>query len=309
MREGSPVTVVPESVVSIDADRNDVVGSVPVGELPGQIRVVDDGVFVTSVTDKTLTRIDARTGEVKTSGEHAAGAGLAAAGDQLWVASESRAEVTRVSPRSLAAIETIALDADPGGLVYALPALAFDSLWVSGAAPSAVTRWSLRTNRVVRRYELQPLELPVELASGEGLMWIALLQSNELLRIDVATGGARRVGVGRGPTNPVLAFGSLWVSSTGQGTLWRIDPVTESVERIIDVGEVAFGVAAGGGSIWVGDYCGGAVLRIDPATNRVVARIETGYHPRWLAFAGGRLWVGVSAVEMFDFGCVQANAP
>jgi hypothetical protein len=40
-----------------------------------------------------------------------------------------------------------------------------------------------------------------------------------------------------------------------------------------------------------------------------VARIETGYHPRWLAFAGGRLWVGVSAVEMFDFGCVQTNAP
>ena len=85
-------------VVKIDAESNKIVDSIPVGGQPGQVRVVGDSVFVTSVTNKTLSRIDARTGELTTSGEYAAGAGIAVGDDWLWVASERRDVVTRVSP-------------------------------------------------------------------------------------------------------------------------------------------------------------------------------------------------------------------
>lgn len=303
----SSVTVLPESVVELDPEGNEVVASIVVGGQPGQIRIAEGSVFVTSIVNKTLTRIDAESGEVTTSGEHAAGPGLAAAGDQIWVGSESRSEVTHVSPRSLGAIERIELDVDPGSLLFAHPALGAGSLWVSQAEPSAVTRWSLRTHRLQRLYELQPLEFPVELAFGHGAMWTALHNSSEVLRIDVATGAASRLTVGPGPTNPVLGFGSLWVSSTGQGTVWRIDPVTERVQGVVEVGDVAFGVAVGAGSVWVGDYCRGAVARIDPRTNTVVARIETGYFPRWLAYGADRVWVGVSADDTFDFACPASS--
>jgi len=227
--------------------------------------------------NKTLTRIDARTGEVMTSGEHAAGPSIAAAGDQLWVASESRAEVTRVSPRSLGAIERIKLAGRAAGeLLHALLALGGGSLWVSEVAPSAVTRWSLRTHGLIRRYELAPLEFPVEITFGDGAAWVSLFESDELLRIDAATGTTSRIAVGPGTTNPVLGFGSVWVSSTSQGTVWRIDSFSERVERVIDVSGVPFGLAVGAGSVWVTDYCHGAVARIDPKTNQIVARIEVG---------------------------------
>jgi streptogramin lyase len=301
LRDDSSVELLPDSVLKIDPASNEVVESFGVGGAPGQVRVLADGVFVTSVEDKTLTRIDVGTGEQIRSGEHAAGPGVAAAGEQLWVASESRGEVTRVSPSALGAIARISLGAAPGSLLHALPALGAGSLWVSEVEPSAVTRWSLRTHALIRRYELAALEFPVEIVFGDGAAWIALNQSDEILRIDAVTGAATRIGASPGTTSPVLGFGAVWVGSTEEGTVWRIDSVTERVRAAVQVGRVAFAVAVGDGSVWATDYCRGAVVRIDPESNEIVARIETGYFPRWLAFGAGHLWVGVAGTDTFDF--------
>jgi DNA-binding SARP family transcriptional activator/streptogramin lyase len=299
---GSGVTVLPESVVAIDPASDEIVDSIVVGAEPGQVRVLGDGVYVTSVVDKTLTRIDVRSGEVATSGEHAAGLGVAAAGDQLWVASETRSELTRVNPRSLGAIERIRLaGTPPGSLRHALPVLGAGSLWVSEFGPSAVSRWSLRTHRLIRRYELSMLALPVEITFGDGAAWVALHEDGELLRIDAASGSARSIAVGPGPTNPAVGFGSVWVGSTEQGTVWRVDSLTERVQRVIEVGGVPHGLAVGAGSVWVSDYCRGTVVRIDPESNEVVARIETGHIPRWLEFGAGGVWVGVTEADVFEF--------
>jgi DNA-binding SARP family transcriptional activator/outer membrane protein assembly factor BamB len=305
---GRPVTVLPESIVKIDAASNRIVDSIEVGPEPGQVRVVDGDVFVSSVRDKTLSRIDADTGEVLTSGEHAVGPGIAAAGGQLWVGSESRAELTRVNPDSLTAIERIALDRFPGELLHALPALGAGSLWVSEHAPPAVSRYSLRTHRLIRRYELGLYDFPTDVAVGAGAAWIGLYLSGELLRIDAATGATRRIDVGPSANGPAVGFGSVWIASGEDGTVWRLNALTEKVESVIDVGDGMFELAVGAGSVWVGDYCGGAVARIDPETNEVVARIETGFVPRWLAVGGDHVWVGVSAVDTFELpGCMPTS--
>jgi DNA-binding SARP family transcriptional activator/streptogramin lyase len=307
LRDGpSAVTVLPESLVKIDPGTNEIVDSIEVGRDPGQVRVLDGAVFVTSWAENTLSRIDTSSGEVTTSGEHAAGPGIAAAGGQLWVGSESRAEVTRVSPSSLDALERIRLKGRlPGELLHALPALGGGSLWVSEHGPPAVTRWSLRTHGLVRRYDLGPFDFPVEPTFGAGAAWVALLQSGELLRIDADTGEMSRVSVGPGASNPAVGFGSVWVGSTEDGSVWRVNALSERIERVIGVADATFGIAVGAGSVWVADHCAGAVVRIDPETNEIVARIETGYFARWLAFGEGHIWVGVSAEDRFELpGCV-----
>ncbi len=298
-RGGDEVVVVSDSVVKIDAESNRIVDSIPVGGQPGQVRVLGDAVFVTSMTNKTLSRIDARTGELTTSGEYAAGPGIAVGDDWLWVASERRDVVTRVSPRSLGEIEQIRLGGRPGDLERASVALGGGSLWVSQFAPAAVTRWNLETHLLERRYELGGAAVG-EIIFGERAAWVPLFSASVLLRIDAATGSTTRIPVGAGPTDPVMGFGSVWVTSMQQGTVWRLEPFTGQVQQVIAVGRAPFGLAVGAGSVWVTDYCGGTVARIDPETNEVVARIETGHIPRWLAVGAGHAWVGVAGEDTFD---------
>ena len=48
------------------------------------------------------------------------------------------------------------------------------------------------------------------------------------------------------------------------GTVSRIDPATNEVTAIIDVGSQADGAAFGYGAVWVGNPNNGTVLRIKP---------------------------------------------
>jgi YVTN family beta-propeller protein len=259
---------------------------------------------VTSVKNQTLSRIDARTGELTTSGEYAAGQGVALGGDWVWVVSERRNIVTRVSPRSLGEVEQLRLAGRPGDLGYAFGAVGGGSLWLSQFPPTAVTRWNLETHRLERRYQLGGFGAG-EIMFGERAAWVPLFSDSELLRIDAATGSTTRFPVGAGPTDPVLGFGSVWVASLLQGSVWRLEPFTGQVQQVIPVGRAPFGLAVGAGSVWVTDSCDGTVARIDPKTNEVTARIETGHIPRWLAVGAGHVWVGVTDADVFHIRPLQ----
>jgi DNA-binding beta-propeller fold protein YncE len=74
-----------------------------------------------------------------------------------------------------------------------------------------------------------------------------------------------------------LAVGEYaWVSNAPKGTVARLDPTTNSVREVIDVGRnPACGLAVGHGSLWV-PCCGdNAVRRVDLATGKVTATIAT----------------------------------
>ena len=79
-----------------------------------------------------------------------------------------------------------------------------------------------------------------------------------------------RVAVGEGPLAASEGFGSVWVTSSADGTVTVIDPGDNSVLDTIEVGPVPFQLAAAGGGMWVamqdaavgpistatGSYCG-----------------------------------------------------
>src|SRR5262249_56032239 len=73
-------TVVPGSLVKVDLESGKVVDVVPVSRIPGEIEIVGRYVFAASEGDRTLTRVDTRTGAVVRSGQYDATGGLAAEG-------------------------------------------------------------------------------------------------------------------------------------------------------------------------------------------------------------------------------------
>ncbi len=113
------------------------------------------------------------------------------------------------------------------------------------------------------------------------------------------------VDVGVGPMT--AGFGSVWVGSSLNRTLVRIDPATNETLATISLGTVAVGLAVGEGAVWAvgggdpatGPLAGEAFLmRIDPRTNTVSARlplegaygVAVGRGAIWVASAREHLW-------------------
>jgi DNA-binding beta-propeller fold protein YncE len=64
-RSSTP-TVVPDSLVKIDARTNKIVDVISVGQQPGPLAVVGPYLFASSAKDNTLSRIDRESGDVVT---------------------------------------------------------------------------------------------------------------------------------------------------------------------------------------------------------------------------------------------------
>jgi hypothetical protein len=111
---------------------------------------------------------------------------------------------------------------------------------------------------------------------------------------------ARPVAVPPQPGVPAVAAGSVWVPSTQDGTVSRLDPATGALTATIAAVPpttaaltcdpfVACGymntALASGGDVWVSCDACGEVVRIDAATNRVVERVTVPPRPGGLAVA------------------------
>jgi hypothetical protein len=116
---------------------------------------------------------------------------------------------------------------------------------------------------------------------------------------------ARPVAVPPQPGVPAVAAGSVWVPSTQDGTVSRLDPATGALTATIAAVPpttaaltcdpfVACGymntALASGGDVWVSCDACGEVVRIDAATNRVVERVTVPPRPGGLAVGGGFVW-------------------
>ena len=279
----------PNSLLKIDVETGEIEDVIPVGRDPGQVEIVGPYVFVTSVEDETLHRLDTRTGRLETSGKNATDGALVADGKFLWATSVSRVEAVRIHSESMAATERVPLARD---LLFSFVAVGAGSLWISQFPPSAVLRFDLRKLTLERSYDLDPYAPPVETTFSDGAAWTAV--GAELLRIDAETGETESVAAGPEAGDPEFGFGSVWVGSLGKAAVWRIDPVTGRTIAIVPTPSVTWGLATGAGTVWAANYCDGTVSRIDPASNSIAATIETGYYPKWLAVGPRYAWVGVS---------------
>jgi streptogramin lyase len=93
------------------------------------------------------------------------------------------------------------------------------------------------------------------------------------------------------PGSVLSAYGSIWVASHVGTGLFRIDPRTNHVLKVINVGEnQCVDLIAGGGKIWDWNCSGetgrGIVYEIDPRKNKVI-----GHFPKMYGtFGDGSLW-------------------
>jgi len=126
--------------------------------------------------------------------------------------------------------------------------------------------------------------------------------------------------VGARPATPVIGAGAVWVPNTGDGTISKIDPSTNSVVKTIQIGDaqalykercepygsvhsfmgptftvrrcdLPSAVAVGDGLVWATQNAARGIVALDPRNGHQVRAVPLGVTPFELAAADGMVWV------------------
>jgi len=162
------------------------------------------------------------------------------------------------------------------------------SLWVG--VYETGTLLHVADERVAARIRIGPT--PCRVAVGPAAVWVTLDRPGEVVRVSLGSGRRKRIRVGTGAFDVLLASGSAWATSFEVGTIAKIDPVTARVTRVFRDGANPAGLASCGGHIWVGHGRAATWLTsIDPSTHRL-RRLDVGTKsPGWPRCVFGQLWV------------------
>jgi streptogramin lyase len=136
----------------------------------------------------------------------------------VWVSSDNSA-LTRIDVRT-----NVRSTVDTGGGV---PFLARDGL-IWGAAPNRL--WAVRetTGAIERRIDLVDSIEVISLELGFDAIWVGIRRPGRVgavVKLDPATGQVRgEVRDIRIPARMAIGFGSVWVTDSGSGSLYRLSP-------------------------------------------------------------------------------------
>lgn len=291
------------SVALISSTGADVRDSFAVGGDPTSVTVGAGAVWVLNADEQTVTRIDLATHQQRTFGTGGVPTDIAAGDGSLWVGdgTQQRAQfvgpvtttVSRLDPDSAAVIAKIALPPTRGAVTNTSDyhiAVGTDGVWVINP-DQTVSRIDPATNRIAARIAGVRA---VAVASGTGGTW-ALEDSGTIARLDPR--GDRVLQRIRIPASSLTSItvggGAIWSTDPDQGTLWRVNPTPEAVERTIPLAVGVTDVAFGAGAAWVANGLNGTISRVDADTNRATNTIAVGNTPGRLAVGSGGVWVAV----------------
>ena len=226
---------------------------------------------------------------------------LATGFGSVWVAVPKNNELVRVDPVRNVVQARVAVDKEP---CYGI-GIGTDRVWVLNCQSQTLTRIDPRNNKVDMR-------APVKIdPAGEGSIAVdarsVWFVSNEdghagtLTQASVTTGKTlRKIVVGKDSAVVKLGLGAVWVVSSGESKVYRVDPANGKVTARIGVAAGPRFATVGAGSLWVLSQSDGSVSRIDLRTNKVSAVIAVHVPGAGgeICYGGGFIWVTMSGTPV-----------
>jgi virginiamycin B lyase len=259
----------------LDPVTNAVTGSVALGPASDQdqgLAAGAAGLWATSWSPSFLYRVDPATRRIvaKVPVGLAAKGVLAGAGG-VWVADAHGGTVLRIDPATNRIVATITVGpAAPSGPNWLAGGLG--SIWVDVPNSGTIVRIDAITNRVQAVIPTPDGFSPCGgLAVGSAAVWVTSCSAQTAMtRIEPASNTVvATVNLGGHGYNPTLINDAPWISvDTGNadtGMLVRIDPATNSIDRVLVPGAPFGGggdIVVAGGSAWVVDGYNNAVIRL-----------------------------------------------
>ena len=220
----------------------------------------------------------------------------------LWMMSLTTNKLVRINPDDNSVTE-IAIPRAGSRFYYSGMAVGEGAIWLPDDSRSIIYQIDPMTNQVVKEISADLLggggpqvKSQDEITVGEGAVWV-ITSSNELRRYSAKDGTQQAaVSLPSRSSGVIVAFGSVWITGTGNDELYRVDPTTNQIAATIDLHSDPRSLAAGEGSVWVRNEGDGTIQRIDGKSGELVATIETGVAGRGaIAVGGGFVWVSTPA--------------
>jgi DNA-binding SARP family transcriptional activator/streptogramin lyase len=285
-----------DSVAQIDAHDGRVKHSFAVGKTPTAVAVTPSAIWVTSFDDRTVSRIDLRSGREKVVGNPSTPTGIAVGGDGVWVISSFDGTVERLDGSSAGVLAVLWLR--PGLKDVAAN---LRSVWVTNSAHGMVTRIDPRTNEVIAN--LRGFAEPSGVALGADRIWVAETGAQRIDALSPKTGRVvLRVQVQLQPGELAFGDGALWVTNPRDTTVTRIDPYSGR-QQIVSVGALPSHVAVGGDHVWVTLDRDHSLVELDGRTGSLRRRLTLAspdqlnrahtITPGGLAAAVGSAWISI----------------
>lgn len=256
--------------------------SLALGGYPDFLAVDKNDVWITN--EKRIEKLSARNSKPVLTAEipSPCGSPVVAFGS-VWVANWNDKSVYRIdrnTGKTIAKIKT-GLANKYGELSLAAGA---GSVWLLSDSSGVLTRIDPKKNLVAKRIKVNPLSYCV--AFGYGAVWIT--NTGELVysktgeataptpgsvqRINPATNSVvATIPVGLGPLFIAAGANGIWTLNQADGTVSRIDPISNKVKAIINAGATGSGgdIATGAGKVWIRGNKTVFLLSIDPTKNVV----------------------------------------
>jgi virginiamycin B lyase len=241
-----------------------------------------------------------------------AGTVMVAGFDSLWMMNTTTNKLDRIHMGDNSVTE-IPISGAVGPFWASGMAVGEGGIWVSDLERSMIYKIDPQTNQVVK-------EIPADLvggrgpggkyaiAVGEGSVW-AIASNNELIRYSTGSGSREAaISLPSRSSGVIVAFGSVWITGTGNDELYRVDPITNQIAATIELRSDPLALAAGEGSVWVFNEGDGTVQRIDGKSGNLIATIETGAVGKGaVEVGGGFVWVSTHDVPIIQID-PRANA-
>lgn len=295
-------------VFALDSSTGDVRRRIPAGRTPSAIAAEGGVVWVVDADARTVSRFAESSRVVDTFSTGGTPLDLAVGSGSAWVTNGRRLRDRAFT--GPIATEVVRLDAATGDERDAVPlqlpgdalsnsadnhvAVRGDAVWVV-TQDYDVVRIDAATGAPTARMTGIPA---VRVAAGPAGVWI-LGDDGSVTRLDDRS--AKPVARTRVPASSVgsIAVGAdtVWVTSPGDGMLWRIDPrhprpAPGAIELERGVSDV---VVAADGAVWIANPLAGTLSLIDPGRGTVAQTLDLDAIPRSLAVDGRTLWVAADA--------------
>jgi virginiamycin B lyase len=168
-----------------------------------------------------------------------------------------------------------------------------DAVWVAGTKPYSVQRIDPRTNKIIARVRLSG-EACAGMEFGYGSVWVPLCGKHPgLVRISALTNRitAALPIAPAGAEGGIAAGGdSVWMVTDKNGTLSRIDPVTNKLRQTISIPAGSYNPLFADGIVWVTGFDTNVVTAVNASSGSVLASIAVGPKPRFLTTGAQSIW-------------------